>query len=29
LRWALALKVPALMRWASLIPGVMERERGG
>jgi hypothetical protein len=29
LRWAMALRLPALLRWARLIPGVVERERGG
>jgi hypothetical protein len=28
LRWALALPLPALLRWYVLIPGVLERERG-
>jgi len=28
LRWAMALPLPALLRWASLISGIMERERG-
>jgi hypothetical protein len=28
LRWALALPLPALLRWASLMPRITERERG-
>jgi len=29
LRWALALPLSALLRWASLMPRITERERGG
>ncbi len=29
LLWAMALTLPALLRWAELIPKVQERERGG
>jgi hypothetical protein len=29
LRWALALPLPALLRWANLMPKIVERERGG
>jgi hypothetical protein len=29
LLWAMALPLPALFRWAELIPKIGERERGG
>ncbi len=28
LRWALSLPLPALLRWHSLIPAVIAREKG-
>jgi hypothetical protein len=28
-RWAMALPMPALLRWVDLMPRIMERERGG